>query len=413
MKLYIDPGTGSMLFAILIGIIGTLRYLLKNWIVQLRFLINGGKKVDTNADKIPFVIFSDDKRYWNIFEPICREFDKRGVDIVYMTASPDDPALDNAYKHVKAQFIGTNNKAFAKMNFLNASIVLSTTPGLDVYQWKRSKDVQYYVHIAHAATDITLYHMFGIDYYDAILLSGDYQERDIRNLEKMRNLPEKELIMVGIPYMDVMAATLASKKREVYGGGRTVLLAPSWGKSAILKKYGGRIIQTLLDTGYHIIVRPHPQSFISESALMDKLMSQYPESDQMEWNRDNDNFEVLNRADIMISDFSGVIFDFALVYDKPVIYADTEFDSSPYDAWWLDNPIWTFSALPCIGEKLTMENMDTLKDMIDACLKDSRYAQGREKARAETWKYRGEGTERVVDYLLNKYRDVTVVEEER
>jgi len=29
MKLYIDPGTGSMLFAILIGLLGALRYMLR------------------------------------------------------------------------------------------------------------------------------------------------------------------------------------------------------------------------------------------------------------------------------------------------------------------------------------------------------------------------------------------------
>ena len=45
MRLYIDPGTGSMLFAILIGIIGALNYLLKSWIVKLRFILRGGKKV--------------------------------------------------------------------------------------------------------------------------------------------------------------------------------------------------------------------------------------------------------------------------------------------------------------------------------------------------------------------------------
>lgn len=55
MRLYIDPGTGSMLFAILIGIIGALRYLLKNWFVQIRFWLSGGKKTDTNTNKIPFV----------------------------------------------------------------------------------------------------------------------------------------------------------------------------------------------------------------------------------------------------------------------------------------------------------------------------------------------------------------------
>lgn len=411
MRLYIDPGTGSMLFAILIGVIGALRYLLKNWVVQLRFLLNGGKKTDTNKDKIPFVIFSDDKRYWNIFEPICREFDKRNVDIVYMTGSSDDPALHNLYPHVSAQYIGKNNKAFAKMNFLNASIVISTTPGLDVYQWKRSKDVQYYVHMLHAATEVIEYRMFGIDYYDAVLLSGDYQEKDIRNLENLRHLPQKELVMIGIPYMDEMTARL-SAKHQVQSDKYTVLLAPSWGKSAIFQKYGGKIIEILLNTGYHIIVRPHPQSFTAESSLIEKIMTQYPESEQLEWNRDNDNFEVLNRSDIMISDFSGVIFDFALVYDKPIIYADTEFDNSPYDAWWLDYPMWTFSALPRIGQKLTVQNMDNLKNMIDICLKDPAYVQGREEVRSETWKYRGEGTKRAVDYLLDKYQHMTAVKEE-
>ena len=44
-----------------------LNYLLKNWIVKLRFILSGGKKVETNSKKIPFVIFSDDKRYWNVF----------------------------------------------------------------------------------------------------------------------------------------------------------------------------------------------------------------------------------------------------------------------------------------------------------------------------------------------------------
>lgn len=412
MKLYIDPGTGSMLFAILIGIIGALSYLLKNLLVKLRFILSGGKRVEANADRIPFVIFSDDKRYWNVFEPVCREFDRRGVDIVYMTASPDDPALNSPYEHVKGEFIGEKNKAFAKLNFLNAVIVLSTTPGLDVYQWKRSKKVQYYVHMLHAANEVASYRMFGIDYYDALLLSGEYQVRDVRSLEEKRGLPPKELVKIGIPYMDEMAARLEAKGPAAPHE-CTVLLAPSWGQSAIFQKYGGKIIEVLLKTGYHIIIRPHPQSFTAEKDLMEKILREYPESDQLEWNRDNDNFEVLRRADILISDFSGVIFDFSLVYDKPVIYADTEFDKSPYDAWWLKTPYWTFTALPRIGQKLTADNLDALKELIDTCLTDPKYAQGRQEARAETWEHKGEGTQRAVDYLLNKYQELTTVEEEQ
>ena len=417
MKLYIDPGTGSMLFAILIGILGAANYLLKDWIVKIRFLLSGGRqKADVNEKKIPIVIFSDDKRYWTVFEPLCREFDRRGVDIVYMTASPDDPALKNPYEHIKGEFIGENNKAFAKLNFLNATLVLSTTPGLDVYQWKRSKKVQYYVHMLHAANEIAGYRMFGTDYYDALLLSGEYQVRDVRYLESIRNLPEKEIVKIGIPYLDEMYARLHKAQNADIKSGkkeRTVLLAPSWGKSAILSKFGERIIDVLIETGYSIIIRPHPQSFTSEREMLDTLMEKYPNSEKLEWNRDNDNFEVLKRADILISDFSGVVFDFSLVHEKPVIYTDTKVDKGPYDAWWLKTPYWTFTALPRIGQELNEENLDSLKEMIDSCLSDEKYAQGRQEVIRETWEHRGEGTQRAVDYILSKYEQLKSAEEEK
>lgn len=402
LLLYIDPGTGSMLFTILIGIIGAAIYSFRMLFIKLRFHFSGGKAA-VNTDRIPFVIFSDDRRYWSVFEPICREMDRRGQDIVYMTASEDDPALSNPYPHVKAEFIGKDNKAFAKLNFLRASIVLSTTPGLGVYQWKRSKEVKYYVHIPHAASEIILYRMFGIDYYDAILLSGEYQAHDIRNLERLRELPEKELVKVGIPYMDEMAARL-----QKYGFApehpRTVLVAPSWGPSALFSVYGGKIIEVLLKTGYHVIVRPHPQSFESETELIEKLMREFPESDQLEWNRDADNFEVLRRSDILISDFSGVIFDFTLIYDKPVIYTDPRFDVSCYDAWWLKTPLWTTSALPRLGEELTEDNIGNLKELIDSCIAEPKYAEDRRQVKQETWEHCGEGAERAVTYLLEKYK---------
>ncbi len=411
MNLYIDPGTGSMLFTILIGVIGAAVYSLRMLVIKLRFRLTGGK-TKSGTEKLPFVIFSDDKRYWTVFEPICREMDRRGRDIVYMTASEDDPALKNPYPHVKAQFIGEGNKAFTRLNFLNAAIVLSTTPGLEVYQWKRAKDVQFYVHIAHAASDITMYRMFGIDYYDAVLLSGEYQVGQVRALEQLRGLPEKELVKVGIPYMDEMAARLRAAGPAPEHP-RTVLLAPSWGKSALFSVYGGKIIETLLKTGYHVIVRPHPQSFKSETEMIEKLMAEYPASEQLEWNRDTDNFEVLRRSDILVSDFSGVIFDFTLIFDKPVIYTDPQFDVGLYDAWWLKEPLWTVSALPRLGCQLKPENMGDLKSLIDECLSDPRYAEGRRQARAETWEHPGEGARRTVDYLLQKYDELTAGEEDK
>ncbi len=411
MKLYIDPGTGSMLFTVLLGLIGAAVYSLRMLFIKLRFALSGGK-AEASTQKIPLVIFSDDKRYWTIFAPICRELDKRGMDVVYMTASPDDPALDNPYEHVRAEFIGAGNKAFSKLNFLNATIVFSTTPGLDVYQWKRSKNVDYYIHIFHTAGEVTRYRMFGIDYYDALMIAGDHQEQDIRELEALRGLPAKEIVKVGIPFMDEMAARL-SAIGPAPEHPRTVLLAPTWGPSAIFSIHGGKIIDVLLKTGYHVIIRPHPQSFTSEKEMLDKLMAEYPESDQLEWNRDTDNFEVLRRSDILISDFSGVVFDFSLIYDKPVIYTDPNFNLAPYDAWFLSHPLWTFSALPRIGQELNMDNMSNLKELIDSCLEDSRYAEGRKQVREETWAYRSEGAVRSADYIMAKYEELTKKESER
>ena len=411
MRLYIDPGTGSMLFTVLIGVLGAAIYSLRTLIIKLRFRLSGGK-AEISENRLPFVIFSDDKRYWSVFEPVCRELDKRGQDVVYMTASEDDPALENKYEHIKAEFIGKDNKAFAKLNFINADILLSTTPGLDVYQWKRSKGVRYYVHMLHAAGEVTMYRMFGIDYYDAVLLSGEYQIQDIRNLEKLRGLPAKELELIGIPYMDEMIGRYR-EKGPAPEHERTVLLAPSWGKSAILSKYGGRIIDVLLETGYHVIVRPHPQSFKSEKEMLEKLMKDYPESERLEWNSDRDNFEVLRRSDILISDFSGVIFDFSLVYDKPIIYTDPNFDLSVYDAWWLDSSPWTLSALPRLGSELTEENMPRLKELIDKCIDDPSFSESRHQVKAEAWVYEGEGAKRAADWLLKKYEELKATEEEQ
>ena len=135
-------------------------------------------------------------------------------------------------------------------------------------------------------------------------------------------------------------------------------------------------------------------------------MKAYPDSDRLEWNRDRDNFEVLRRSDILISDFSGVMFDFALIHDKPVLYADTAFDNGLYDAYWLPDPLWTFQVLPTLGRQVTEEMLPRIREVIDECIDHPGYAEAREKARQETWMYRGEGAERAAEYLIRKLNEL-------
>ncbi len=409
IRLYIDPGTGSMLFSILIGIIGVVVFFLRTALIKIKFILSGGKKAKIDKNKLPIVIFADHKRYWNVFQPIVSELDRRKQKVYYFTASPDDPALEYGKdkEYVECEFIGEGNRAFSRLNILNAYIVLSTTPGLDVYQWKRSKTVNYYVHILHAPGNISLYRMFGTDYYDALLLSGDHQVDQTRKLEALRGLPPKQIELTGLTYLDEMKKRLDShpvKKND--SGKKIVLLAPSWGPSGILTKYGAPFLDELISSGYHIIIRPHPQSFSSEAGMLDKLMKAYPENEDLEWNRDNDNFDVLSRADIMISDFSGVIFDFLLVFDKPIMYANAGFSKDPYDAWWLPETPYTFEILPEVGKEITDDYKGHLKAMIDECINDPSYEASRQKVRNTVWKNIGKSTESVCDYLVNKLQEL-------
>lgn len=404
--LYIDPGTGSMLFTIIIGAVSAGFFVLQKFKLKLKFLLSGGKAVTADEDKIPYVIFSDSKRYWNVFKPVCDEFENRKIDVQYWTMSEDDPAFSEKYNHVKTLFIGEGNKAFSKLNIMNAGVVLATTPGLDVLQWKRSPNVGKYVHILHQPGDTTFYRMFGLDHYDAVLISGEYEERQLREIEKLRGIPRRDTCLTGITYLDTMKARYEALKKDTKDSGKssgikTVLLAPTWGETAILSRFGERIISALVSTGYNIIIRPHPQSFESEKDLMNSLMSKFPESDKMHWNRDNDNFDVLSRSDIMITDFSGVMFDYALIFDRPFIYADIEFDKSPYDAAWLEEDMWTLKILPHIGIPLKEEDFDNIREVIDRTVNDESLEKGRERARKETWANPGEAASRTVDYLTN------------
>ena len=417
MNLYIDPGTGSMLFTILIGVLGALVYFFRNALMKLKFSVTGGQKEKANGPEIPVVIFTDSKRYWNLFKPVCDELERRQQKALYLTASEDDPALNTNYKYVKTEFAGKGNRAFARMNMIRADVVLSSTPGLDVYQWKRSRDVKRYVHIPHGIYDFGTYRMFGLDYYDTVLLAGPFQGKTVRGTEAARGLPEKELRVVGMPYMDEMlkrvqaekAATSASSTQAPLAPaprGETVLVAPSWGASGILSRYGEKIFEALLKTDYHIIIRPHPQSFTSEAELMERLQAKYPDSERLEWDRKSDNYDSLSRADVMISDFSGVVFDYAFVFEKPVIYADTSFDPKPYDASWVEGPMWHETVLPQIGVQLTEENVDNIGDVIQRCLNSPELKENIRKVREESWACIGESAAKVADCLEEKLKKV-------
>lgn len=399
MRLYIDPGTGSMLFTVALGLLSVVWFFVRKLYMKVKYLVPGAK---VDSERKDIVLYCEDKRYWMIFESICEEFEKRKIPVVYLTGSEDDPVFQKSYHYVSPSCIGMGNRAYAKLNLINAGVLLSTTPGLDVYQWKRSKNVQWYVHILHALRGVTTYRMFGTEFYDAILTSAQVDNIPIREIEKKRDSKEKELVVVGSTLMDHHASRFAAEGGHHPHEGTNILLAPSWGPNGIFQRFGEKLLNALINTGYDITIRPHPQSFIAEKDLMDRLQTQYPESEHLHWNRDADNFDVLSRTDLMISDYSSVMFDFAFVFDRPVIYADVQMNWAVYDQTWCDTPNYHLSVLPRIGLELKEADFPRMKAIIGSLIHDKTYAESRRAVRDECWEHQGEAAARIVDYLCEK-----------
>ena len=399
--LYIDPGTGSALFSILIGAAATLYFLSRALIIKLKVVLSGGKAAKETSAVYPYVIYCEGKQYWNVFKPVLEEFENRQIAICYFTSAKDDPVFDLTWNFVKPEFIGEGNKAFARLNFLHADLCLMTTPGLDVYQLKRSKMTGHYAHVLHAPVVATTYRLFGLDYFDSVLLTGNYQAEDLKTLENQRNIPKKQLVTVGCTYLDEYAAKIKNIPKEE-NHPFTVLLSPSWGSSALLSRYGEKLLDPLVNTGYRIIVRPHPQSKKSETEVLEKLASRYKE--KIIWDYESDNIYSLSKADIMISDFSGIVYDYVFLMDKPVIYVKQGLDIRAYDADDLGenavDRLWLFRTLSAIGIELKEEQFETIGEVIKNASDSELLKEARKKAREEAWQFPGEAGKRIADFII-------------
>ena len=404
LPLYIDPGTGSMLFSILIGAAATVFFLFRALILKIKFFFSGKKDGSAQVDSSykPYVIYNEGNQYWNTFKPVVEEFEARKLPLEYLTSSKNDPVFEQKYNYVKAEFIGEGNTAFAKLNMLSAGIVLMTTPGLQVYQLKRSKNVKHYSHILHMPNDATTYRLFGLDFFDSVLLTGDYQATDLRYLEEKRGINKKELVTVGCPYLDVYKQNIAEIPAEE-NHPFTVLVSPSWGDVGLLKKYGEKLLDPLSKTGWRIIVRPHPQSKKSEAEMLERLTARYKDNPNIVWDYERQNIFSLKKADIMISDFSGIIFDYTFLCDKPVMYVNAGMDLRPYDAYDLDGKeLWQYSVLRKFGTELKEEQFANIKEVIQSVSDSKELEEARHAAKAEAWMHEGEAGKNIVDFMVSK-----------
>lgn len=363
--LYIDPGTGSLLISALIGIALTLLYSIRGIFYKISYFIFGiGKKnLSDFSDKIVF--FSEGKEYWRVYKPVIEELLNREQNIVYLSADKEDEGLSISSEYIETHFVGKIKQAIFTINRLKAKMCVMTTPQLDVITLKRSKYVEHYCYLFHSPSDIHGYKKFAFDFYDSVLCSSSSQINNLRYLEKERHTKPKQLFQTGCTYYDVFR----SDNKEI---GDSILLAPTWGDAAFLKSCGKEIIKNLLEGGHKVILRPHPQSWISDKELLNDVISTFRSNNNFTVDKETGGENSISKSKLLISDIiSGMSIDMIFVYKKPIVAIKFDWVDNGYEASDLFNNDAAIDLIKDVGAVVNFNEVKDISDIVnDTSLKN-------------------------------------------
>ena len=384
---YLDPGTGNALIYVALSLLGAVFYFVKGFFYKV--IKRNEEQNETQADSKDadnhhsIVLFNEGKAYWNTFKPVVEKLLEKKQPFTYYTMDIEDPCLTIANRLMDNRYIGDGNMAYSKIGHLSADVVLATTPNIGTkgYPIPRSKKIKKLVHVFHAFDDLATYYKGSLDYYDAVLLVGEFEIPLIRKLEELRNLPAKELVPAGLPYMDEllknaklnseMSADIADRTSN-NPEDITVLLAPSWGEKGFLKTLGTDFIEQLAEKKFNLILRPHPQSLKVEAKLIRSIENKLKKYVNLKWDFNPDGTDSLKTADILISDTSAVRLDFALVYHKPFVTIPSVFSQEAMQRFEIADLgfSWIEENIKAIGYTLQEGEIDRLDEVILNVLKE-------------------------------------------
>ena len=140
--------------------------------------------------------------------------------------------------------------------------------------------------------------------------------------------------------------------------------------------------------------------------MLKALEEKYKDTPNVEWDSNRDNFYSLKKADLMITDFSGIIWDYTFLCDKPVMYANAEMELGPYDAYDMDHEIWQFQTVKKIGIKIEEKDFENIREVIQNASDSPELAAARKKARAEAWMNIGQAGKLTADFMIKTLEEL-------
>lgn len=331
------------------------------------------------------VFYSEGKGFYKYYAPIIDYLIEKSEYIIdYVTSDPEDPILDDSTGRIRPYYVAQDKYLIPLFMKLDCDICVMTMPDLEKYHIKRSKvrdDIEYiYVFHGMGSSALTL-RKGALDNYDTLFCVGEDSVIEIRQMEELYGTRRKTLVETGYVLLDQMITEYNEDKSN---NDKTVLIAPSWQPDNIIDVCIEEMLDILADTKYKVVVRPHPQQVRHEKQRFEDMVEKYKIYENIEIQTDfSSNFTVMN-ADLIITDWSDIAFEYAFTTLKPVLFIDTPMKvmNSDYDKIEI-KPI-NIALRNVIGESLAVEDIGELNAVISRLIADrDKYHDIIKKTRAE------------------------------
>lgn len=287
-----------------------------------RFLKYGTKQIVFYSEKNGFY-----KYYRDVIEYILSKTD---IVIHYISSDPEDEIFGITSDNFRTYYI-SENRLIVLMMKMDADIVVMTMPDLQKYQIKRSlvRDDIEYVYMDHGINSLNLtLRKHAIDYFDTVFVANDNLYNEIRAQEKLYGLKEKNLVRYGYCLIDNMIReyekSQADNGADSAGSHRpSILIGPSWQPDNIMDTCIGDLLSSLLKLDMDVILRPHPQYVRHNEGRLNEIRERYADHDNFTLQTDFSSNDTVFNADVMITDWSGIAYEYSLTTLKPTLFIDT------------------------------------------------------------------------------------------
>ncbi len=320
------------------------------------------------------VFYSESSGFYKYYKGIIEYILKNtNIAVHYITSDPNDQvfAISQSQPRLKPYYIA-EKRLITLMMKLDCDVMVMTMPDIENFHIKRSyvrKDIEY-VYVPHCIDSINMTMRTGaVDHYDSVLCVGKHQKEEITNTEAVYGLPHKTLVDWGYTLLDEMRAQYAASAHEDKPG-KKILIAPSWQKDNIVDSCLEEILDTLKGRGYQITVRPHPQEVRLKQAYMEQLEAKYAADRDVEIQTDFSSNSTVFEADLLITDWSGITYEYAFTTLRPVLFIDTPMKVMNPEYEKINTPPINIWMREVIGAVVKPDELEKLPEAVERLLSD-------------------------------------------